>query len=126
MKTTLTLLIVICIQSVVIVAGAEVEEPVITISGHYRSSDGRVKEHNFPVEIKLLANGKFTGIMETWLEERLSDGSSHLEYVKLPFTGSWKMKSQTIFISIEKGNIFPSITFPKINGLNVVITNKKS
>lgn len=126
MRTALTLLLAICIQSAVMAAGVEIQDPALTITGHYRDTDGRVSEHKFPTEIKLLANGTFTGTIELWIEERLTNGTSHLDYFNNTFSGIWRIKSQTIHITVTKGSVFPGITFQKFNGLKIAIAKKDS
>lgn len=126
MRNAIIAMLTICLSGLVTASGVEVQEPVLTISGHYRSPDGRVKTHKFPVEIKLLADGKFTGTIETWLEERLSDGTSDLDYFTNPFSGNWEMKDQTIHITVLKGDVFPKVSFPEINGLKITIEKKDS
>jgi hypothetical protein len=126
MRTAILLVLSICLTIVTVSAEVVVQDPVLTITGHYRSSDGRVKEHKFPVVIKLLANGKSTGVIESWIEERLSDGTSNLDYFSNPFSGTWKIEGETIHITVDKGNVFPRITFKEMNGLKIKIMKKKT
>jgi len=119
-------LLAICLSSISIASEVEVQEPKMTLAGHYRSDDGRVKEHKFPVELKLLSDGKFTGISESWIEERLSNGTSHLSYFSDAFSGIWHIKDQTIHITVQKGNMVPIVFFKDINGLKIEITKKDS
>lgn len=102
------------------------QSPMRTITGHYRVGDGRVKDHIFPVEIKLLSNGKFTGTSESWIEERLTNGRSELIYFSEAFSGSWLIKDKTIFIAVEEGALIHDVTFNEMNGLKITITKKKS
>ena len=120
------LLLALALQGIAVSAEVVVRDPVLTITGHYRSIDGRVTEHKFPVEIKLLATGKFTGTSESWLEERLSDGTSQLSYFNNAFGGSWMIKDKIIHVTVEEGSLLPPVTFNEMNGLKIVIAKKSS
>ena len=126
MRAALLLLLAVLLQVLTASADTVVQDPVLTISGHYRSTDGRVKEHKFPVEIKLAANGKFSGSLEFWIEKRLSDGTSHLVYFSSTFSGSWVIKDKTIHISVDKGTVFPQVIFKEMNGLKIEIVKQKN
>ena len=102
-----------------------IQEPLLTISGHYRVGDGRVKEHKFPVEIKLSADGHFTGIYETWLEARLDDGTTKLGYFNTGFLGTWKMADNTILLILSEGTEIPEFTFEATNGLSIKFVRKE-
>ena len=126
MRTAIIVMLAIALSGLAIASGVEVQDPVLTLSGHYRSRDGRVSEHKFPVEIKLLADGKFTATFQSWIEERLSNGTSHLDYFTDTFSGNWKLKGQTIYVTVLKGNVFPKVSFPEINGVKINVTKKNS
>ena len=87
-----------------IFAEIRVEKPSITISGSYKDKDGRVGFRSFPVIFKLQHKGKFSGTIETWVEARLSDGTSELSFPKNEVSGFWKMQEGTILITVTEEN----------------------
>ena len=120
------LLVSAIIQVVALDAKATpVQEPVLSIDGHYRVGDGRVKEHKFPVEIKLAADGHFTGVYETWMEARLDDGTTKLGYFNTGFLGTWIVKDGVILLTLSEGASIPKFVFEPINGLGIKFVEKK-
>ena len=107
------------------VIATPVQDPMLTISGHYRVGDGRVKEHKFPVEIKLAADGHFTGVYETWMEARLDDGTTKLGYFNTGFLGTWIVKDGVILLTLSEGASIPKFVFEPINGLGIKFVEKK-
>lgn len=98
----------------------QIKEPTLTITGHYRSRDGRVKEHQFPVSIKLLPDGTFKGTYESWIEARLDDGSSKLAYTEEAFEGSWTTKGAGLHLKSDTSLL--KLTFENLNGLKIEFT----
>ena len=120
MRAILILLLATCIQGVALSADVAIQDPMLTLTGHYRCRDGRVSEHRFPVEIKLLANGKFTGTIESWIEKWKTDGTRQLIYFNNTFRGNWTISDKTIQVLIDKGANFPrSLIFEDFNGLRI-------
>lgn len=102
------------------------QEPLMTISSQYRDSDGRVKEHKFPVKFELHADGRLTGSFETWVEKRYTDGTSRLIFPTETFRGSWMMRNNTIHVTadVEKGRFFPNVAFQEAAGLKIIVRRR--
>ena len=100
------------------------QKPELIIKGHYNSTDGRVSNHKFPVEIKLLPDGKFTGNYETWLEELYLKGSK-LVYYNKTVSGCWTIENNTIHLTCDNGYELPNFVFGKINGLQIKFIENK-
>ncbi len=126
MRTILTAIIVLAFRAIVFSAEIAVQEPVLTITGHYGVHDGRVKEHKFPVTLQLSGTGEITGTWDSWIEEIIEDGSSQLSFHKYTFKGSWLIQDNTIQIMIDKKTVLPQFSFPEINGLKIKIAKKDS
>ncbi len=126
MKYSLALLLALLLCAVSFSAEVVVQQSLLTIAGHYRSTDGRVKEHKFPVRFKLCADGTLTGTIESWIEETLTDGSSRLSYSSDNVTGKWTIKDNAIHIIMEQGPMFPQMVFEKMNGLAIKIERKQA
>lgn len=128
MRTIFIVLLAMCLSGLAIASEVTLHDSVLTLTGYYKSRDGRVSEHKFPVEIRLLADGKFKGTWESWIEARLSDGTSRLQYLKQPFSGNWSIKAETIRLTVTEAGFFSSesVSFKKINGLQVTIEKEKT
>jgi hypothetical protein len=126
MKYSLAMLLVLASCGVSSSADVVVQEPLLTITGHYRSVDGRVKEHKFPVEFKLCADGTLTGTIESWREATLTDGSTRLSYYNEQVTGKWTIKDNAIRIIVEQRLMFPQMVFEKLNGLDIKIDRNQA
>jgi hypothetical protein len=124
MKYLVALLLALFLHNVSFSAEGEVQETSLTITGHYRSMDGRVKEHKFPIEFRLRSDGSFDGTIESWVEAELTDGRSRLDYYKAQVSGKWAIKDNVIHIVMEQEGMAPQIVFKKMNGLSIKIDKK--
>ena len=103
----------------------QIKEPTLSITGHYRSRDGRVKEHSFPVSIKLLPDGTFKGTYESWIEARLSNSTSKLNFTQEPLSGNWRIAENSLHLKSNKADTsLPELVFDEINGLRVILKTR--
>lgn len=126
MKSILILLLaIVYIPGISTADDVVVHDPILALSGHYRSVDGRVCGRKFPVEINLCADGTFEGTFESWIEERLTDGSSNLSYSIETFSGIWTIEGKAIDIIVEEEHALPQCVFRDFNGMTIRIERKK-
>ena len=100
----------------------KIRDAMLTINGHYKQPDGRVFDHKFPVEIKLLADGTFTGTYQSWVELHFENRASRLDYIPNKFKGTWTTEALTLRLKAERTvTPLPEFSFPRLNGLAILL-----
>jgi hypothetical protein len=97
-----------------------VEKTKFRLSSIFKYTDGRVSDREFNVVFELKADGKVTGHYGSWLEKRLTDGTSTLSFFDEKIKGSWILNKNELQITIF-AYFLPNFKFKEFNTMKIKI-----